>query len=94
MEMKPFVAAIEQMEEEHLRVLLVAIKRRRFALARSLRVGQKVEVVMNARPQYLAGARATVVGFRGQRVVVDLETPVGRFHRGVRCPVGLLKPAR
>lgn len=53
----------------------------------SLDVGDRVRVNGQVRPQYLKGATGSVAGWSGQRVVVLLDEPVGRFTSGeVRCP--------
>ncbi len=68
-------------------------RRREVAQARSVRalgsldVGDRVRVNGDVRPQYLQGATGSVAGWSGQRVVVLLDEPVGRFHTGeLRCP--------
>jgi hypothetical protein len=48
--------------------------------------GDRVAINHTARPKYLHGARGTVAGFAGQRVIVSLDRPVGRFRSGeLRC---------
>ena len=45
------------------------------------------------RPIYLHGRAATVSGWAGQNVVVQLDRPVGRFVTGeLRCPPLVLEP--
>jgi len=53
----------------------------------SLRLGDRVRINHSARPLYLHGAAGTVAGWHGQRVVVQLDQPIGRYVTGeVRCP--------
>jgi hypothetical protein len=59
----------------------------------SLRVGDRVRINHNAKPNYLHGQAGTVTGWAGQNVVVQLDRPVGRFTTGeLRCPPLVLKP--
>jgi transposase len=45
----------------------------------SLRVGDRVQINHNAKPNYLHGRAGTVTGWAGQNVVIQLDQPVGRF---------------
>jgi hypothetical protein len=74
------------------RVRLLATARSMRTLA-SLRVGDRVRINHSAKPNYLHGQAATVTGWAGQNVVVQLDQPVGRFTSGeLRCPPLILEP--
>lgn len=62
-------------------------------LMATLRKGDRVRINHSARPLYLHGEPATVIGLADDTVVVRLDRPVGRFTNGqVRCPPGVLEP--
>ena len=74
------------------RVRLLATARSMTTLA-SLRVGDRVRINHNAKPNYLHGRAGTVNGWAGQNVIVQLDQPVGRFTTGeLRCPPLVLEP--
>jgi hypothetical protein len=74
------------------RAHLLATARSMTTLA-SLRVGDRVRINHSAKPRYLHGHTATVTGWAGQNVVVQLDQPLGRFTTGeLRCPPLVLKP--
>jgi hypothetical protein len=74
------------------RVRLLATARSMRTLA-SLRVGDRVQINHSAKPNYLHGRAATVTGWAGQNVVVQLDQSVGRFTSGeLRCPPLILEP--
>lgn len=65
---------------------------RSVALMATLDIGDRVRIDRSVRPLYLQGALGTVAGFVGERVVVQLDYPVGRFVTGeVRCPPGAVE---
>jgi len=81
--------------DDDLALLSQAIHRRRRDLAQaqsvralgSLGVGDRVRVNRQVSPRYLQGSIGTVAGWSGQRVVVLLDEPIGRFTNGeLRCP--------
>ena len=81
--------------DENLRLLADVINARLRVLAatESLRVltrldvGDRVRINHHARPLYLQGRTATVIGQESGKVVVKLDHPTGRFVTGeVRCP--------
>jgi hypothetical protein len=75
---------------ERLRLLATARSMRTLA---SLRVGDRVQINHSAKPNYLHGRAATVTGWAGQNVIVQLDQPVGRFVTGeLRCPPLVLEP--
>ena len=56
-------------------------------------IGDRVRLNHDIRPLYLHGATGTVTGWAGQRVVVQLDEPTGRFTNGqIRCPPLGLEP--
>ena len=59
------------------------------ALKRSLNVRDRVTFSEECSPAYLRGRQATVVKINRDRIVVDLDSPAGRFHRGIVCPVSI-----
>lgn len=82
--------------DEHLdRILQVVIERRKeLASDRyfELQIGDRVKFVRTIRPTYLAGAHATVVGKKVKKVLVRLDSPVGRFGMGdIRCSPGQIE---
>jgi len=81
--------------DENLRLLGDVINARLHVLAASeslkvltrLDVGDRVRVNERARPLYLQGRTATVIGHDSGKVVIKLDHPTGRFVTGeVRCP--------
>jgi hypothetical protein len=48
--------------------------------------GDRVRIDHSARPQYLHDEPGTVIDWVGEKIVVRLDQPVGRFVNGeVRC---------
>lgn len=92
--------------DDHLGMVSAAIgdRRRLLRQAQSLHalasivVGDRVRLNDSVRPLYLHGQSGTVAGWAGERVVVQLDVPVGRFTTGeVRCPplgLDVLRTAR
>jgi len=81
--------------DENLRLLADVINARLRVLAATeslkvltrLDVGDRVRINQHARPLYLQGRTATVIGQESGKVVVKLDHPTGRFVTGeVRCP--------
>jgi hypothetical protein len=81
--------------DDHLTTISTAIHERHQRLQRShshralarIEIGDRVRLNHAVRPRYLHGTTGTVVGWAGQRVVVHLDEPTGRFVTGeVRCP--------
>ncbi len=59
----------------------------------TLRKGDRVRINHSARPAYLHGEPGTVIDWAGDKIVIRLDEPVGRFINGeVRCPPGVLEP--
>lgn len=55
----------------------------------SLKPGMRVRLI-NCQ-KVLQGALGTITAINKSRVVVDLDKPAGRWHRGIQCPPGLLE---
>lgn len=81
--------------DEHLPAIQAAIAQRHRLRQRAhanqaaarIDVGDRVRLNHDIRPLYLHGATGTVIGWAGQRAVVHLDEPTGRFTNGqIRCP--------
>ena len=46
---------------------------------------------MNANPKYLNGSTAIIKKINRTKVVIDLDTPQGRFSRNITTPLGMLE---
>ena len=57
----------------------------------TLKVGDKVRFLSNSRPAYLRGMEGKVVAKRQTKLVIDLDEPAGRFHRGIITPPSLIE---
>jgi transglutaminase/protease-like cytokinesis protein 3 len=53
-------------------------------------VGDKVRLV-NTNPKYLNGAMATVKKVNRTKIVIDLDTPQGRFSRNINTPLSMVE---
>lgn len=53
-------------------------------------IGDRVKIV-NANPKYLNGSTATIKKVNRTKVVIDLDTPTGRFSRNITTPLGMLE---
>ena len=97
-----FIDAVANGElDSHIDALAEAVSRRiellraarEAILMATLRRGDRVRINHSARPQYLHGEPGTVIDWVGDKVVVRLDQPVGRFVNGeVRCPPAVLEP--
>ena len=80
--------------DESLDGILSAIKTRREYLSKlvfhELKAGDTVAFNNRCNPKYLRGVEGTIREKRNSRVVVDLNVPVGRFHRGVVTDTSLI----
>jgi hypothetical protein len=84
--------ALAEARSRRLKLLQTA---REAILMATLRQGDRVLINHSARPQYLHGEPATVIGWAGDKVVVRLDQPIGKFVNGeVRCPPAVLDPLR
>jgi len=81
--------------DEHLATISAAVgqRHRHLLLAEShqaaarINLGDRVRLNHTIRPLYLHGATGTVIDWAGQRAVVQLDNPIGRFTTGeIRCP--------
>jgi hypothetical protein len=81
--------------DEHLPVIQAAIGERHRHRHRAqsnqaaarIDIGDRVRLNHDIRPLYLHGATGTVIGWAGQRAIVQLDEPTGRFTNGqIRCP--------
>lgn len=88
--------------DEHLPQLALALRQRQQQLATGHKIqalahftpGDRVRLTDQIRPLYLHGATGTVTGWAGQSIIVQLDTPTGRFTTGeIRCPPQGLEPA-
>ncbi len=80
--------------DEDLDAITTAVQRRRAANAPQawdFLEGQEVRLSNKANPKYLRGAKATIRQINRTRVVIDLHSPAGRFHRGISTPPSLLE---
>jgi hypothetical protein len=57
----------------------------------SLSVGDRIRINNSARPLYLRGATGVIVKINRTKVTINLDSPAGRFYRGVVTPVSLLE---
>jgi len=81
--------------DEHLATISAAIGQRHRHLLRAesnqaaarINLGDRISLNHTIRPLYLHGATGTVIDWAGQRAIVQLDNPIGRFTTGeVRCP--------
>jgi len=81
--------------DTYLDAILAVIKERKAAQASilfcTLQPGDRVRFKRDVRPKYLAGKVGTLVALRDKRVTVDLDSPAGRYNRGIATPVSLLE---
>lgn len=56
----------------------------------ALKVGDKVRIIPTAKPKQLAGRTGVVTEKKITKVMIDLDRPVGQYHRNVVCPPDLL----
>jgi len=79
--------------DDQLDMILAAVKARKNALKPQIwefQVGDKVKIV-NANPKYLNGATAIIKKVNRTKVVIDLDTPNGRFSSNITTPLGMLE---
>lgn len=56
-----------------------------------LKVGDRVRFIAKCRPRYLAFTEGKITGFRGDRALVVLDRPAGRFAGEVRAPLSIIE---
>ena len=79
--------------DDQLDMILAAVKARKNALKPQIwefQIGDKVKIV-NANPKYLNGSTATITKVNRTKVVIDLDTPAGKFSRNITTPLGMLE---
>lgn len=79
--------------DDYLDDMIQIIKMRKQSKAPKIwefQTGDKVRLV-NANPKYLNGATATIRKVNRTKVVIDLDTPQGRFSRGITTPLSMLE---
>jgi hypothetical protein len=79
--------------DEFLDGIVKAVKIRKDALKPQIwefQVGDKVKII-NANPKYLNGSTATIKKVNRTKVVIDLDTPAGKFSRNITTPLGMLE---
>lgn len=60
-------------------------------LKRSLSVGNKVKFNSSTKPIYMRGMVATITKINRERIVVNMDNPVGRFRNNVTVPISLVE---
>lgn len=79
--------------DDQLDIILAAVRARKEALKPQIwefQIGDRVKIV-NANPKYLNGSTATIKKINRTKVVIDLDTPTGRFSRNITTPLGMLE---
>jgi hypothetical protein len=79
--------------DDQLDMILAAVKARKNALKPQIwefQIGDKVKII-NANPKYLNGSTATITKVNRTKVVIDLDTPAGKFSRNITTPLGMLE---
>ena len=79
--------------DDQLDMIIAAVRARKDALKPQIwefQIGDRVKIV-NANPKYLNGSTATVKKINRTKVVIDLDTPTGRFSRNITTPLGMLE---
>lgn len=79
--------------DEQLDIILAAVKARKNALKPQIwefQVGDKVKII-NANPKYLNGSTAVIKKVNRTKVVIDLDTPNGKFSSNITTPLGMLE---
>jgi hypothetical protein len=95
MNKQEFITALSNGEfDNDLDTITAAVQRRRAATAPQVWdfiEGQEVRLSSKANPKYLRGVKATIRQINRTRIVIDLNEPHGRFHRGISTPVSMLE---
>ena len=79
--------------DEFLDSIVKAVKIRKDALKPQIwefQVGDKVKII-NANPKYLNGSTAVIKKVNRTKVVIDLDTPNGKFSHNITTPLGMLE---
>jgi hypothetical protein len=97
-----FAALLLGVLDEHLEEIATIVNNRIAALnavaelvaASRLHVGDRVRLGHNLKPQYLHGKNATIVAKDGEKWIVRLDEPIGRFtNADIRLQAIQLEPA-
>ena len=97
-----FAALLLGALDEHLEEIATIVSNRIAALnavaelvaASRLHVGDRVRLGHNLKPQYLHGKNATIVAKDGEKWIVRLDEPIGRFtNADIRLQAIQLEPA-
>jgi len=54
------------------------------------KIGDSVVFNKRARPKYLQGQKAKIVGHKTVNVVIELDSPSRRFGGRITCPTGII----
>lgn len=83
------------LHDDDLDDLMLAIQARKKTIGiqnfSNIPVGAKVRFVSTIRPTYLRGVEAVVVGKKVSKLIVRLNSPVGRFRGDIRVPGTLVE---
>jgi hypothetical protein len=81
--------------DDDLDELLLAIGARKKTIGvlnfSSFKVGDRIRFVPTIKPTYLRGVEATVVGKKVSKLIVRMDSEVGRFHGDIRVPGSLVE---
>lgn len=81
--------------DNHLSLISQVIGNRRNELANRMKTmllpGDRVKLTDTVRPNYLQGAKGTVVRHLNSRILVRLDYQLGRFSQEIRCPISTLE---
>jgi hypothetical protein len=84
------------LHDEDLDELSLAITARKKAIGiqnfAEIPIGARVRFVATIRPTYLRGIEAKVVGKKVSKLIVRLDSPVGRYRGDIRVPGSLVEP--
>lgn len=79
--------------DDQLDMILAAVKARKNALKPQIwefQVGDKVKII-NANPKYLNGSTAIITKVNRTKVVIDLDTPNGKFSSNITTPISMVE---
>jgi hypothetical protein len=80
--------------DEYLDGMIDTIQKRKRDMAPKIwefQVGEIVKYNMATNPKYLRGAQGTIRKINRTKVVIDLDHPHGRFHRGITTPLTMIE---
>lgn len=79
--------------DDQLDMILAAVKARKNALKPQIwefQVGDKVKII-NANPKYLNGSTAIITKVNRTKIVIDLDTPNGKFSSNITTPISMVE---